>query len=50
MEERRVRPRQRPGGRLPRPDAVPLERALAVVAHLLARGTPLPDAPWSVDR
>ncbi|GAA2106184.1 hypothetical protein GCM10009759_44090 [Kitasatospora saccharophila] len=34
----------------PDPDTVPLERALAVAAHLLAHATPPPDASWSVDR
>ncbi|MFC8716390.1 Imm1 family immunity protein [Kitasatospora sp. NPDC057198] len=34
----------------PDQDTVPLERAVAVAAHLLAHGAPPPDAPWSVDR
>ncbi|WP_425247803.1 hypothetical protein [Streptomyces sp. NEAU-NA10] len=34
----------------PDADTVPLAEALRIVGHLLATGTPPPDAAWSIDR
>jgi hypothetical protein len=34
----------------PDADTVPLTEALRIVGHLLATGTPPPDAAWSIDR
>ncbi|MEU5400754.1 hypothetical protein ABZ348_15850 [Streptomyces sp. NPDC005963] len=34
----------------PDEDTVPLAHAFRIVAHVLAVGSPPPDAPWSVDR
>ncbi|MFE3016923.1 hypothetical protein [Streptomyces sp. NPDC059256] len=34
----------------PDEDTVPLAAAFRIVAHILAEGSPPPDAPWSIDR